>query len=151
MKYSHNDTDLLRQPIGYWSSATAKAVVKAIRAGLTQFDATQPQFWVLGQLSTAENGRSRAELTAALRGYLNVGDDLEREMDALLDRKLIAPDEEGRLHPTAEGDALFRTCVAFATTMRERIHSGVTDEEYLVTLKVLQRMIHNVGGEAWHH
>lgn len=35
--------------------------------------------------------------------------------------------------------------------MREQAHDGISDEEYLVTLKVLQRMIHNVGGEAWHH
>lgn len=29
---------------------------------------------------------------------------------------------------------------------REEIHEGVTDEEFVAALKVLQRMIHNVGG-----
>lgn len=35
--------------------------------------------------------------------------------------------------------------------MRAEIHEGISDEEYLLTLKVLQRMIHNTGGKAWHH
>jgi hypothetical protein len=29
-------------------------------------------------------------------------------------------------------------------------HAGVSDEEYLTTLKVLQRFVHNTGGRAWH-
>ncbi|SCE08849.1 hypothetical protein GA0115244_116864 [Streptomyces sp. DvalAA-19] len=33
---------------------------------------------------------------------------------------------------------------------REEIHAGIPDEESVAALKVLQRMIHNVGGTAWH-
>lgn len=33
---------------------------------------------------------------------------------------------------------------------REEIHAGIPDEESEAALKVLQRMIHNVGGTAWH-
>ncbi|HEV7626030.1 MAG TPA: MarR family transcriptional regulator, partial [Streptomyces sp.] len=36
-------------------------------------------------------------------------------------------------------------------SLRARIHSDIPEEEYVRTLKVLQRMIHNVGGHAWHH
>ncbi|MFF8262463.1 hypothetical protein [Streptomyces virginiae] len=28
---------------------------------------------------------------------------------------------------------------------------GVSDEEYLITLKVLQRFVHHTGGRAWRH
>ncbi|WP_334664811.1 MarR family transcriptional regulator [Streptomyces cyaneofuscatus] len=33
---------------------------------------------------------------------------------------------------------------------RAEIHEGIPDEEFVAALKVLQRMIRNVGGRAWH-
>ncbi len=33
---------------------------------------------------------------------------------------------------------------------REEIHAGIPDEESEAALKVPQRMVHNVGGTAWH-
>ncbi|WP_327236533.1 MarR family winged helix-turn-helix transcriptional regulator [Streptomyces sp. NBC_01317] len=151
MEYSHSDEELLTQPIGYWSSTAGKAVVTAIREGLAGFGVTQPQWWIMAQLATGENGRSREEVLAVLWGYLDVGEALVPEIDTLLDRGLITPDAGGRLHLTAEGEALFQECAAFQKTMRARVHTGITDEEYVTTLKVLQRMIHNVGAKAWHH
>ncbi|MFI6690123.1 MarR family transcriptional regulator [Streptomyces sp. NPDC050485] len=151
MEYSHYDTELVKQPIGYWSWAAHKAVVTNIRAELAQFDVTQPQWWVLNQVATSENGRTRAEVTVVLQGYLDVGTALAREIDALLDRDLLTLDNENRLQLTSGGDTVYRQCAERQTAMRKQAHDGITDEEYLVTLKVLQRMIHNVGGEAWHH
>lgn len=150
MEYSHSDAELVKQPIGYWGWAASKAVVTYIRAGLAEHGISQPQWWVLGQVATSGN-RTREGVTAVLRGYLDVGDALGPEMDALADRGLIRTDDEGRMHLTPEGEAVFRQCAERQTAMRKQIHDGVTDEEYLTTLKVLQRMIHNVGGEAWHH
>lgn len=34
MEYSHSDEELIRQPIGYWSWAAAKAVVSRTRGAL---------------------------------------------------------------------------------------------------------------------
>jgi DNA-binding MarR family transcriptional regulator len=150
MEYSHNDTELVKQPIGYWSGTAHKAVVTNIRAGLAQFDVTQPQWWILNQVATNENGRTREEVTTVLQGYLDVGAALA-EIDALLDRDLLALDTENRLRLTSGGDAVYRQCAERQTAMRKQAHDGITDEEYLVTLKVLQRMIRNVGAEAWHH
>ncbi|MGW1467145.1 MarR family winged helix-turn-helix transcriptional regulator [Streptomyces sp. NPDC002308] len=151
MEYSHNDPELVQQPIGYWSWAAHKAVVTNIRAGLAEFGVTQPQWWVMAQVTADGNGRTRAEVTEVLQGYLDVGASLSGEIDALLVRGLLTVDGENRLRPTSEGDTVFRRCAQRQTAMRKQAHDGITDEEYLVTLKVLQRMIHNVGGEAWHH
>ncbi|WP_329171905.1 MarR family winged helix-turn-helix transcriptional regulator [Streptomyces sp. NBC_01477] len=151
MEYSHNDNELVKQPIGYWSWAAHQAVVTNIRAGLAQFDVTQPQWWVLNQVAAGENGRTREEVTAVLQGYLDVGAALAGEIDALLDRDVLTLDNEDRLRLTSGGDAVYRRCAERQQAMREQAHDGITDEEYLMTLKVLQRMIRNVGGEAWHH
>ncbi|MFB9902950.1 MarR family winged helix-turn-helix transcriptional regulator [Allokutzneria oryzae] len=151
MEFSHNDEELARQPIGYWSWAAHKAAVGHIRAALAEHDLTQPRWWVLAQVAGSRAGRTRAEVTAVLEGYLDVGAALQPEIDTVLDRGWIALGDDGRLVVTEEGGALFERVARLQQELRARIHDGIPDEEYVRTLKVLQRMIHNVGGKAWHH
>jgi len=151
MEYSHSDTELIRQPIGYWSWAAHEAVVTYIREGLSEFGLSQPAWWILNQVRDGgEDGRTRDEVRAVLQGYLDAGAALEPEMDALLDRGLLTTTAQ-RLHLTPEGRALRDRAAQRQLTMRERIHDGIPDEDYVATLKVLQRMIHNTNGKAWHH
>ncbi|WP_447037816.1 MarR family winged helix-turn-helix transcriptional regulator [Streptomyces sp. DSM 118878] len=150
--YSHSDTDLVKQPIGYWSSAAGSAVVHHIRTMLAEMGLTQPQWWILNQLTDAPEGRAREEVVTVLRGYLDTGDGaLLHDISALHDRGLITEDAAGRVALTEEGRALWARTAERQAGVRAEIHEGITDEEYTRTLKVLQRMIHNVGGTAWHH
>ncbi|MGW0904030.1 MarR family winged helix-turn-helix transcriptional regulator [Streptomyces sp. NPDC002853] len=149
--YSHSDEDLINQPIGYWASATGDAVVHHIRTMLAEAGLTQPQWWILNQLLTSDE-RERAEVVGILRGYLDVGDGkLHHDIDALRDRGLLAEGTDGRIRITDEGRALRASAAARQRNLRAEIHEGIPEEEYIRTLKVLQRMIHNVGGAAWHH
>ncbi|MGW9305656.1 MULTISPECIES: MarR family winged helix-turn-helix transcriptional regulator [Streptomyces] len=152
MDYSHDDAGLARQPIGYWSWAAHEATVTHIRAALAEHGLTQPPWWVINQLIGAEeDGRGRAELAAFLGGYLDTGaDGIEAAVGELLDRGLITQDDGARLRLTPEGRALRDRAFTRVMRAREEIHEGVTDEEFVAALKVLQRMIHNVGGKAWH-
>ncbi|THC53136.1 MarR family winged helix-turn-helix transcriptional regulator [Streptomyces sp. A1499] len=150
--YSHADADLANQPIGYWSSAAGSAVVHHIRTMLAEMGLTQPQWWIVNQLVDAPEGRSRDEVVAVLRGYLDTGDGaLLHDVSALHDRGLITEDAAGRIALTEEGRALWSRTAGRQQKVRAEIHEGITDEEYIGALKVLQRMIHNVGGAAWHH
>ncbi|KOU07347.1 transcriptional regulator [Streptomyces sp. NRRL F-5755] len=151
MQYSHDDAELAGQPIGYWAWAAHTAAVTHIRAGLARHGLSQPQWWVLNQLVGHADGRDRAEVTDMLKGYLDVGaDGIGAAVDALLGRGLAAADGD-RLHITAEGADLHARCAALQKEMRATLHDGISDEEYVRTLKVLQRMIHNVDGKMWHH
>ncbi|MEV7399419.1 MarR family winged helix-turn-helix transcriptional regulator [Streptomyces sp. NPDC091267] len=151
MDFSHDDAGLARQPIGYWSWAAHTATVTHIRAALAEHGLTQPRWWVLNQLADADTtGRPRAEVVALLRGYLDVGDGLEPEIDTLLDQALITQDPGTRLRLTPAGHALRTRAYARVTRASAEIHAGIPPEEYVRALKVLQRMIHNVGGTAWH-
>ncbi|MET7370155.1 MarR family winged helix-turn-helix transcriptional regulator [Streptomyces sp. NPDC005566] len=152
MDYSHDDAGLARQPIGYWSWAAHEATVTHIRAALAEHGLTQPPWWVINQLVDADDeGRPRAEVVAMLRGYLHVGDGLEPEIDTLVARGLVTQDDTTRLRLTAEGHALHDKVYERVGRARAEIHAGIPDEEFVAALKVLQRMIHNVGGKAWHH
>ncbi|MBB5933101.1 MarR family winged helix-turn-helix transcriptional regulator [Streptomyces zagrosensis] len=151
MDFSHSDEELVKQPIGYWSWAASTAVVTYIRAGLQTVGLTQPQWWTLHQVAESTHGKTREEVAAVLQGYLGVGDALGPEIDATLERGLLVVDEAQRLQLTDEGRAVYAQAVEIQVANRETVHEGIPDQDYLTTLKVLQRMIHNTGGEAWHH
>ncbi|MFD5407568.1 MarR family winged helix-turn-helix transcriptional regulator [Streptomyces griseorubiginosus] len=152
MEYSHSDTDLIKQPIGYWSWAAHKAVITRTRAALAEIGTTQPQWWVLAQVARADTVKTRTEVARLLQNYLEVG---LATMDAEIDRSIahgwITEDTEGHLALTEEGRAFYDKAAALQDELWEERHAGVSDEEYLITLKVLQRFIHNTGGRAWHH
>ncbi|MCO8306226.1 MULTISPECIES: MarR family winged helix-turn-helix transcriptional regulator [Streptomyces] len=152
MEYSHSDAELIRQPIGYWSWAAYKAVVSRIRAALAEIGTTQPQWWVLAQVARAETVKTRAEVSRLLRNYLDTGPEaMEAEIDATIAQGWITEDAGGRLGITAAGRAFYDKAAALQDELWAERHAGISDEEYLTTMKVLQRFIHNTGGRAWHH
>ncbi|MCW5253025.1 MarR family winged helix-turn-helix transcriptional regulator [Streptomyces sp. SHP 1-2] len=150
MEYSHDDADLLRQPIGYWSWAAYDAVVSRTRAALGRMGATQPQWWILAQV--ASDPRTRDEVTGTLAGYLDTGAEAVRAgIDDAVARGWVAEDPGGTLRLTTEGRAFHAEARAVQDDLRKERHAGISDEEYLITLKTLQRFIHNTRGRAWHH
>ena len=153
MDYSHSDTELIRQPIGYWSWAAYKAVVTRTRAALAELGTTQPQWWVLAQVAHADTPKTRAEVSGLLRNYLDAGPEaMESEIDATIAAGWITETaSDGLLSLTAEGRTFFERAAAVQGDLWTERHAGISDEEYLTTMKVLQRFIHNTGGRAWHH
>ncbi|MFE5602468.1 MarR family winged helix-turn-helix transcriptional regulator [Streptomyces coelicoflavus] len=155
MDYSHTDTELVRQPVGYWTWAAYKAVVTRTRAALAELGTTQPQWWVLAQVARADTPKTRAEVSELLRNYLDTGPEaMESEIDATIAAGWIVQAEgpsDGRLSLTPEGRTFFEKAAALQDDLWTERHAGISDEEYLTTMKVLQRVIHNTGGRAWHH
>ncbi|WP_217139631.1 MarR family winged helix-turn-helix transcriptional regulator [Streptomyces sp. AC627_RSS907] len=152
MEYSHTDTELIQQPIGYWSWAAYKAVVTRTRAALAEIGTTQPQWWTLAQVARADTPKTRDEVSRILRNYLDTGPQaMEAEIDATITAGWITEHPDGRLTLTPEGRAFYEKAAALQSDLWTQRHAGISDEEYLTTLKVLQRFIHNTGGEAWHH
>jgi MarR family transcriptional regulator, organic hydroperoxide resistance regulator len=146
MKFSHPDDELLKQPIGYWSWAANTSVVAHIRKALATVGLTQPQWWVLNQLDDPAGVHTREGLTQLLQGYLGVGDQLQVDID-----DLIAGDEEDGVAMTADGERVFADAKKVQRMAQGQVHDGVSDEQLLTTMKVLQRMIHNTDGRFWHH
>jgi DNA-binding MarR family transcriptional regulator len=152
MEYSHSDAELIKQPIGYWSWAAYKAVVGRTREALARIGTTQPQWWVLAQVARAETVKTRDEVSRLLRDYLDTGPEaMETEIDTTIERGWITEDADGRLSITTEGKAFYDKAAALQDELWAERHAGISDAEYLTTLKVLQRFIHNTGGRAWHH
>ena len=152
MEYSHSDAELIQQPVGYWSWAAYDAVVSRTRGALAAIGTTQPQWWVLARVALAPEGRGRDEVTETLRGYLATGEEtIAEEIDTAIARGWIDQDSARNLTLTPEGRRFYGEAAALQGRLWAERHEGITDEEYLTTLKVLQRLIHNTGGKAWHH
>jgi MarR family transcriptional regulator, organic hydroperoxide resistance regulator len=81
---------------------------------------------------------------------LDVGDQLQVDIDDLIARSLIVDDGES-LSMIGNGEHVLAEAREVQRVAQARIHDGVSDEELLTTMKVLQRMIHNTDGRFWHH
>ncbi|MFF0738844.1 MarR family winged helix-turn-helix transcriptional regulator [Streptomyces sp. NPDC004111] len=146
MEYSHSDEQLVNQPIGYWTWAANKTLTAYVRGRLAAIGITQPQWWVLHQVLHSETGATRDEVITAQQANLDVGAGLAPDIDLLVERRLLVADEANRLRITDEGRALHQHAAQTQRASRAQVHRDVPDEEYLITLKVLQRMMHNAGG-----
>ena len=138
---------LAAQPIGYWSGAVQRAVVKQLRDAMAGIDVTQPQWWTLTRVD-AGDGLTRQDVAMQLAGVADSPDEVPRAIDQLLHRGWIDSNETGQLRLTDAGRAAQGRIRDLVVGLREQIHSGIPDEEYVVARKVMRRMIANIGSVA---
>ncbi|MBQ1037332.1 MarR family winged helix-turn-helix transcriptional regulator [Micromonospora sp. C81] len=148
-----SDAELATQPAAYWTGVAYEALIAFTRARHAEFGFTQPQFWLLRNLSGNDispdgHGMTIAELESAMSTYLRSEDDLEAEADVLLDRGWLTRDDHERLWITEAGEAARVDLKQHAPAIRARIHQGVDDADYVTALKVLRQMIRNTDGPA---
>ncbi|MEC4018526.1 MarR family winged helix-turn-helix transcriptional regulator [Streptomyces sp. H27-D2] len=142
------DDMLATQPIGYWSGVANEMVIKRIRDAMARMDVTQPQWWTLCRVDIGGDGPTREEVATQLASVADGPYEISRAVDQLLHRGWLSADAGRRLHLTDAGRAAKARIKQLVTDLRAEIHDGITDEEYVTALKVLRRMIHNLGGPA---
>lgn len=148
-----SDAELAAQPAAYWTGVAYEALIAFTRARQAEFGFTQPQFWLLRNLSENDispdgQGMTIPELQQAMSTYLRLEDDLEEEAEILLERGWLTRDGEARLWITEAGEAARADLKKHAPAIRGRIHQGIDDGDYVIALKVLQQMIRNTGGSV---
>ncbi|KAB1138104.1 MarR family transcriptional regulator [Micromonospora sp. DT46] len=148
-----SDAELAGQPAAYWTGVAYESLIAFTRARHAELGFTQPQFWLLRNLSRNDllpdgGGMTLPELRRAMSSYLRAEDDLDVEAEALLERGWLTRDEEERLWITAAGEDARVSLKQHAPAIRARIHKGIDDADYVATLKVLRQLILNTGGAA---
>ncbi|MET8982483.1 MarR family winged helix-turn-helix transcriptional regulator [Streptomyces sp. NPDC004539] len=144
------DAELAAQPIAYWTGVAYEATIAHVRSHMAELGTSQPQFWILRHLSRHDlsadgQGRTVPELREAMTGYLRPEDDLAAESETLLGKRWITRDGEERLWITEAGEDARLEIKRHAPAVRERMHEGVDDADYITTVKVLRRLIENTG------
>lgn len=144
--------EIQSQPIGYWTGEAYRHISRAIRRSLSAEDLTQPQWWMLNHV--ARRQWNQAALLSKL-APVNANEqnlDLMNELDDLIHRGWLTRDTETQeLHLTARGvEGRQRTWERNGATHRSMV-AGVSDEEYDDCIRVLQRIVGNLGGNPSSH
>ncbi|GHG75318.1 MarR family transcriptional regulator [Streptomyces griseocarneus] len=145
-----SDAELAAQPAAYWTGMAYEALIAFTRAQQAELGFTQPQYWLLRNLSKNDispdgHGMTIPELHQAMSSYIRPEDDLKAESEVLLERGWLTLDTEGRLWITEAGDEARVGFKQHAPAIRDRIHHGIDDADYVTTLRVLQQMMRNTG------
>ncbi|MGW2563613.1 MarR family transcriptional regulator [Streptomyces sp. NPDC001514] len=146
-----SDAELAAQPAAYWTGLAHEALIAFIRAQLAELGVTQPQYWILRNLSKNDispdgHGMTIPELQQAMRTYLRREGDLRAAADFLLGRGWLTRDDEGRLWITEAGDEARAGLKQHAPAIHDRIHQGIDDADHLTAMRVLHQMIRSTGG-----
>ncbi|WP_404870285.1 MarR family transcriptional regulator [Kitasatospora griseola] len=146
-----SDAELAAQSAAYWTGVAYEAVISFTRSQQAELGFTQPQFWLLRNLSKNDispdgRGMTVPELQQAMRSYIRPEDDLEAAAGVLLERGWVTRDAGERLWITESGEEARVGLKQHAPAIRARIHQGIDDADYVTALKVLQQMIRNTGG-----
>ena len=139
-------------PAGYVTGVAYEAIIAFIRSQQEERGYTQPQFWLLRNLSPNDlspdgQGMSVAELRDAMSTYLRAEDDLESEARVLLEKGWLDRDESDRLWITPAGESALVTLKQFAPAIGALLHKGIDDADYATTVRVLTQLIENAGGQ----
>lgn len=125
-----------------------EAIRARTRGALEAIGVTQPQWWVLHQLSEHSEGMQRSEMRRIIGGN-DFPEAVDAAVDSAVERGWIN-DDGTLLRSTPSGTARFEEAAALQRELqKERMH-GISEEEFVTTITVLQRTIENVGGDAWH-
>lgn len=137
-----------RQPIGFWTVRAGAAIGARTRAALEAIGVTQAEWWVLHQLSLHPEGLSRAAIIRTIGPNGSVA-----AIDAALAsaiRKGWVREAGASLESTEVGTERFERAAHVQKALHDERMQGISEEEYVTTITVLQRTIANVGGDAWH-
>jgi hypothetical protein len=138
----------IRQPIGFWTVRAGEAIGRRTRARLADVGVAQPEWWVLHQLSLHPAGVDDDTMIATVGP--NAGDDAIVEAIASAIGKGWIERRNDRLRWTAAGQERFHVAAEVQRELEAERRQGISDDEYETTIRVLQRTIANVGGDAWH-
>lgn len=148
-----SDAELAGQPAAYWTGLAYEALIAYTREQQVAKGYTQPQYWLLRNLSENDlspdgEGMTVSELREAMASYIRPEDDLAVEAEVLVERGWLTRDAENRLWLTEEGERARLDLKRNAPAIRAALHEGIADADYVTTLKVLRRMIRNAGGSV---
>ena len=133
-------------PIGYWLKRLDRAIDGALEPMLVAEDLTRRHWQTMNFL---HQGPSDARaLAEALRPFWGQGAITLDEVLSDLERRALVVKDGERFALTSAGNATRAKIAERADVTRRRLVDGVTREEYLSTMEVLQRMTANLEGAS---
>ncbi|MBY4014689.1 winged helix-turn-helix transcriptional regulator [Rhodococcus fascians] len=137
-----------KQPIGFWTVRAGEAVRARTRGVLRDIGITQAEWWLLHQISLHPAGADRAKTIDTI-GHNDTPEAIVDAIDSATEKGLII-ESDSRLKFTPEGQQRFARGVDIQRMLQDERMQGISQDDFATTIRVLQRTIENVGGDAWH-
>ncbi|OZD45718.1 hypothetical protein CH306_08910 [Rhodococcus sp. 15-725-2-2b] len=137
-----------RQPVGFWTARAGEAIRARTRGALHEIGVTQPEWWLLHQISLHPAGAERAETIEKI-GHNDTPEVIVEAIDSAESKGWIV-ESNSRLTFTPDGRDMFRRAADLQNMLQEERMRGISKADFVTTIEVLQRTIENVGGNAWH-
>lgn len=137
-----------RQPLGFWTARAGEAIRARTRGALHEIGITQPEWWLLHQISLHPAGADR-EGTIEKIGHNDTPEAIARAIDSATAKGWIV-ESDSRMKFTPTGEEHFRQASDLQQMLQDERMHGISQDEFVTTIEVLQRTIRNVGGDAWH-
>jgi hypothetical protein len=131
-------------PIGYWLKRLDRAIDGALDPTLADEGLTRRHWQTMNYLF--EGPSDAAAVAEALRPFWGQGAITLDEVLGDLERRTLVVNDGGRYALTDAGKATRAKIAEQVGVTRRRLVDGVAREEYLATVKVLQRMVANLEG-----
>ena len=136
------------QPLGFWALRAGEAIRERTRGRLAELDMTQPEWWVLHQLSMHPTGMAESEIVSVV-GPNESDDSIVQAIATGTDKGWIDRSGNG-VRLTDAGTEKFHAADEVQSQLNDERRQGVSDSDYATTIEVLQRTTANVGSDAWH-
>ncbi|MEK8069293.1 MarR family winged helix-turn-helix transcriptional regulator [Rhodococcoides navarretei] len=137
-----------RQPIGFWTARAGGAIRARTRGALHDIGVTQPEWWLLHQISLHPAGADRGETIEKI-GHNDTPDAIVEAIDSARSKGWIV-ESNSSLKFTPDGRDTFRSAADLQNMLQDERMNGISEADFVTTIEVLQRTIQNVGGDAWH-
>lgn len=136
------------QPIGFWTARAAEAVRTRTRGALADIGLSQPEWWVLHQLSIHPDGIDRRSMIETI-GHNDTVEAVETALEDATAKGWVTGSDTA-LRSTERGIDMFERGAAVQRDLQAERMQGITEADFATAITVLQRTITNVGGTAWH-
>lgn len=130
------------RPIGYWLKRADNLLTEQINKAQTENGVTRSEWQVLNLLM--ENGRAtHAHLFNTMSTFIDSGE-LDTILNNLMERGWVQTDQDATFALTEAGRQQHAIILARQKEVRQRAMQGISQEEYLTVLRVLERLVNNL-------
>jgi DNA-binding MarR family transcriptional regulator len=132
-----------RRPIGYWLKHLDRLIDQAFERALDTDGLTRRHWQVLNTLAAGPT--TNAALTAALQPFVQ-GESMTIEViiTDFLDRGWVRNVPNGGVEISERGRAAHEAAMQRVAETRQALRCGITDDEYVTVIRILQRMASNL-------
>jgi DNA-binding MarR family transcriptional regulator len=133
-------------PIGYWLKQADNLLTEQINKAQAAHRVSRFEWQVLNVLEEIGNA-SRERIFETMRAFVDARN-LEEIITGLIARGWIERSKasQAELQLSEEGRRQHEVIFATQKEIRQRAMQGISEEEYATAIRVLQRIVNNLGG-----